>query len=96
MGLSSLTRQYKRLVHVRLSRSIVGFKVLFLPYLGCSLVNALECATLHPAQVMGIDRAKGTLDFGSDADFVLLDQDLEVQATYIGGECVWNKDAPSV
>ncbi|KAG8200805.1 hypothetical protein JTE90_006386 [Oedothorax gibbosus] len=58
---------------------------------GCSLVNALECATLHPAQVMGITEMKGTLDFGTDADFVMLDQDLQVQDTYIGGECVWSK-----
>lgn len=58
---------------------------------GCSLVEALECATLHPAQVLGITNSKGTLDFETDADFVLLDDNLCVQSTYISGRCVWKK-----
>ncbi|GIX68884.1 n-acetylglucosamine-6-phosphate deacetylase [Caerostris extrusa] len=63
---------------------------------GCSLVNAIECATLHPAQVLGITRSKGTLDFGTDADFVLLNSNLEVECTYIGGLCVWSKNADQI
>lgn len=61
---------------------------------GCNKIEALECATLHPAQVLGITSSKGTLDFGSDADFILLDQDLYVHATFISGECVWDDDNP--
>lgn len=38
----------------------------------CSTVYALEAATLHPAKAIGIEKYKGTLNFGSDADFVLL------------------------
>ncbi|XP_072453815.1 N-acetylglucosamine-6-phosphate deacetylase isoform X2 [Notamacropus eugenii] len=34
---------------------------------GCSVEMALEAATLHPAQLLGIENQKGTLDFGSDA-----------------------------
>ncbi|GFS46608.1 n-acetylglucosamine-6-phosphate deacetylase [Trichonephila inaurata madagascariensis] len=59
---------------------------------GCSLVEAIECATLHPAQVLGITKSKGTLNFGTDADFVFLNSNLEVEATYINGSCVWSKD----
>ena len=55
----------------------------------CSQVEALEAATLHPAQLLGIEKSKGTLDFGSDADFVLLDPQLNVRATYIAGKLVW-------
>lgn len=62
---------------------------------GCSLVEAIEAATLHPAQLLGITSTKGTLDFGTDADFVLLDHELNVRATYIGGEQVW-KDPSTV
>ncbi|UYV67453.1 AMDHD2 [Cordylochernes scorpioides] len=58
---------------------------------GCTLVEALEAATLHPAQLMGITNIKGTLDYGTDADLVLLDSDLNVVRTYIDGECVWSK-----
>jgi len=44
---------------------------------------------LHPAQLLGIEKYKGTLDYGSDADFVLLDSQLNVRATYIAGKLVW-------
>ncbi|TMW55180.1 hypothetical protein Poli38472_013942 [Pythium oligandrum] len=60
-------------------------------YTGCSVVEALEAATLHPAQVLGIEHKKGTLAFGSDADFVLLDDSLHVKRTYIAGELVYDK-----
>ncbi|GAB6021541.1 Putative N-acetylglucosamine-6-phosphate deacetylase, variant 2 [Chamberlinius hualienensis] len=62
---------------------------MFIEATGCSKVEALECASLHPAKALGIDSAKGTLDFNSDADFVILDNELNVLSTYISGECVW-------
>ncbi|XP_018091976.1 N-acetylglucosamine-6-phosphate deacetylase isoform X2 [Xenopus laevis] len=34
---------------------------------GCTVEEALEAASLHPAQVLGIEDHKGTLDFGADA-----------------------------
>lgn len=55
----------------------------------CSTVYALETATLHPAKCLGIEKTKGTLDFESDADFVMLDDELRVLSTWIGGECVY-------
>ncbi|KAH8421415.1 hypothetical protein KR009_006353 [Drosophila setifemur] len=58
---------------------------------GCSVVYAIEAATLHPAQCLKIEKRKGTLDFGSDADFILLDDDLRVLSTWIAGDCVHNK-----
>ncbi|XP_065821043.1 N-acetylglucosamine-6-phosphate deacetylase [Labrus bergylta] len=58
---------------------------------GCSVEEALEAASLHPAQLLGINNKKGNLDYGSDADLVLLDDGLIVKATYISGEEVWRK-----
>lgn len=29
--------------------------------------SALEAASLHPAQLLGLEKHKGTLDFGADA-----------------------------
>lgn len=58
---------------------------------GCTTVEALEGATLHPAQVLGIEHKKGTLNYESDADLVFLDDDLNVHATLIAGEPVWLK-----
>lgn len=57
----------------------------------CTLVEALEAATLHPAQALGIEATKGTLSFGRDADFILLNDELEVLSTWIGGICVWSQ-----
>ena len=55
---------------------------------GCSVVQALEAATLHPARALGIDDRKGTLNFGSDADLVFLDGKLNVLSTWIASNCV--------
>lgn len=58
---------------------------------GCSIVEALEAATLHPAKTLGIEKTKGTLNYGADADIVMLDNDLELLSTWISGECVYSK-----
>ncbi|XP_050420351.1 N-acetylglucosamine-6-phosphate deacetylase [Adelges cooleyi] len=55
----------------------------------CSVPEAIEAVTLHPAQVLGIENVKGTLNFGADADFVLLGNNLNVLSTWIGGQCVY-------
>jgi N-acetylglucosamine-6-phosphate deacetylase len=62
---------------------------LFVCFPACSVVTALEAATLHPAQAVGIHDKKGTLTFGADADFVFLGEDLTVWSTWIAGECVY-------
>ncbi|XP_065886507.1 N-acetylglucosamine-6-phosphate deacetylase-like [Dysidea avara] len=59
---------------------------------GCTIVDALEAASLHPAKLLGIHDQKGSLDFGKDADFIFLNDELEVQATYIAGEKVWSHE----
>ncbi|KAK0417233.1 hypothetical protein QR680_012896 [Steinernema hermaphroditum] len=59
----------------------------------CSLEEALECATLKPAQLLGIAPQKGTLALeGADADFVLLDDSVTVNATFIAAERVFLAD----
>lgn len=51
----------------------------------CSIIQAIEAASLKPAQVLGIQESKGNLAIGADADFNILDDCLFVQACYIGG-----------
>ena len=58
---------------------------------GCGVVEAVEAGSLHPAQVLGLDR-KGRLDVGCDADILLLDDDLTLQGVWIGGEKAWVAD----
>ena len=55
-------------------------------FTGCSNVEAIEAATLHPADLLGIEKSKGSLNIGCDADFLLLNSDLIVQACYLAGE----------
>ena len=60
---------------------------------GCSVVQALEAATLHPAKALGIEKKKGTLNFGSDADFVFIDAKFNVFSTWIASKCVYRNPA---
>lgn len=34
---------------------------------GCTVEAALEAASLHPAQMLGVSDRKGTLEYGTDA-----------------------------
>lgn len=54
---------------------------------GCSLADALIMASTTPANLLGL-ASKGRLAPGCDADLVVLDEELKVQATIIGGEVV--------
>ncbi|KAJ2141668.1 N-acetyl-glucosamine-6-phosphate deacetylase [Coemansia sp. RSA 678] len=57
----------------------------FIKFTGASKVEALENATLHPAQMLGIESVKGSLTFGADADILVLDDNLFVQRVFIAG-----------
>ncbi|KAH0944689.1 hypothetical protein HN011_005378 [Eciton burchellii] len=56
----------------------------------CTIAEALETATLHPAKALGIDSHKGVLNYDTDADFILLNEKLEILQTWIAGECVYD------
>ena len=50
------------------------------------LEEALRMASLYPAAFMGLDDRIGRIAPGYRADLVLLDEDLEVRETWIGGD----------
>ncbi|XP_065187956.1 N-acetylglucosamine-6-phosphate deacetylase-like [Sycon ciliatum] len=54
----------------------------------CSQAEALRTASTHPASLLKLE-SKGSLDIGKDADLVILDQDLNVERTFIAGQQVW-------
>lgn len=58
--------------------------------LDCSTVFAIEAATLHPAKCLGLEKVKGTLSYGADADFVMLNDNLTVRSTWISGNQVYS------
>jgi N-acetylglucosamine-6-phosphate deacetylase len=57
--------------------------------LGIDLPQAVRMASANPAGVLGIDDRKGKIVPGYDADLVLLDEQLKVAQTWIGGRCCY-------
>lgn len=65
----------------------------------CPIEFALEAASLHPADCLGISKRKGTLSYGADADFILMNDDMQIHSTWIAGDCVFesaNHSLPKV
>lgn len=54
--------------------------------LGVELEEAARMASLYPAQCLGLDDRLGRIAPGYQADLVLLDAELKVRATWIGGQ----------
>lgn len=55
---------------------------------GLPLEEALRMASLYPAQAVKLEKTKGRLGAGMDADFVELTEELSVAVTWIGGNVV--------
>lgn len=47
---------------------------------------AINACTCNPARCLGIDKRKGTIGVGMDADLVVLDTDYSVIQTYCMGD----------
>ncbi|KAF5317336.1 hypothetical protein D9611_004021 [Ephemerocybe angulata] len=63
----------------------------FCRFTGCSIGEAIRCATYNPAKCLGIENRKGTLRPGADADLVILDRQGNVLSTWARGKEIWNK-----
>ncbi|HKV26708.1 MAG TPA: N-acetylglucosamine-6-phosphate deacetylase [Candidatus Acidoferrales bacterium] len=53
--------------------------------LGVPLLEAVRMATLNPARRIGLDKKKGVLAVGADADLILLTPELKVASIYTRG-----------
>lgn len=53
---------------------------------GIPLERALLSATLIPAKAVGLDRELGSISDGMPADFLIVNNDLELEKVFIGGE----------
>lgn len=49
------------------------------------LYECVNCATLNPANAIGVADKKGSIEIGKDADIVVLDEEFNVKKTIIGG-----------
>ncbi len=73
--------------------SLLQLVLNFKRFSGCTLEQALDTVTKQPARVLGIDKQKGAIKEGYDADLVLLDSDFTPFITLVDGEVVFSKNA---
>ena len=50
------------------------------------LYECVNCASLNPATTLGIEKSKGSLEIGKDADIIITDCEFNVEKTIIGGK----------
>ncbi len=53
--------------------------------------EAIKMASTSPAKSLGLDDT-GIIKSGAAADFIVLDHNLHLQATYIDGQCKYTKE----
>lgn len=49
------------------------------------LVTAINAATINPARYLGVDGRKGSIAVGKDADLVIADEQIQIEAVYCRG-----------
>ena len=60
-----------------------------LHYTGLSIEDVLPSLTLVPARQIGVSDRKGSLELGKDADFLIVNDRLDLEATYVKGKAVY-------
>jgi N-acetylglucosamine-6-phosphate deacetylase len=63
----------------------------FYEHTNSTLFEAFQTASLNPARELGISGRKGSIEAGKDADFILIDGNFDVKATYVNGNCVYKE-----
>ncbi len=58
---------------------------------GVDLKDAIAFATINPAKLLGVDRNKGSISKGKDADLVIFDKNFDVKMTMVRGRIVFRK-----
>ena len=56
-----------------------------------SLKEAILMATYNPARIINIEDKKGSIEVGKDADLAVIDEDLNIYATLLEGNIIYDK-----
>jgi N-acetylglucosamine-6-phosphate deacetylase len=73
------------------ARSLNEIILNFWKFTGCTFEEAINTATINPARLLGIDKDKGTIAVGKDADLVVWDEDYSIYATIVNGKIIYQK-----
>jgi N-acetylglucosamine-6-phosphate deacetylase len=60
-------------------------------FAGTSLCNAVRAASLNPAKILGLEKSKGSIAPGKDADLILFDETVTVKKVFIHGRLFSHK-----
>lgn len=60
-------------------------------FTGLPLESIIPMATSTPAEAMGIADRKGRIAPGFDADVVIMDKDLKIERTFVGGKLIYTR-----
>ncbi len=58
---------------------------------GVPLLHAIQMISSTPARICGVEKQKGSLTIGKDADVVIFDPDIQVLATLVKGDVMYSK-----
>ena len=58
---------------------------------GMPFTDAVDCATLAPATVLGLNKETGSIEVGKNADFAVLDSKFDVVLTVRGGKVIYKR-----
>lgn len=61
----------------------------FMKFTGENIENALLTVTRNPCQAVGIYNKKGSIDISKDADFIILDENYDINAVYVNGKKIY-------
>lgn len=57
---------------------------------GVKLEDAVRMASLNPAKAAKVDKTKGSIEIGKDADLILFDDNIDVSLAMVNGKIVFN------
>src|SRR5665213_2490603 len=55
------------------------------------LIEAVRMMTLTPPRIMKVNKYKGSVAIGKDADIVIFDENINIQSAIVGGKILYNK-----
>ncbi len=60
-----------------------------LTYTDLEIYEAVALASLNPARLINIDKSKGSIKIGKDADLIIFDEELKVELSIAGGKVIY-------